>query len=97
MRKKILALIFIMLVIIILLILFFITKKQKNINLPNPASAYCKENEGKVEIRADVNKDGAISREETIDMYRHLGSKYDGLNPRKLSISELERYLETKK
>jgi len=50
-------------------------------------------------VKADKNKDGITTEQEWIEVYKTLGIQYDAVspsNPRELSTSDLERYLELK-
>lgn len=49
----------------------------------------------KVNVRADINNDNIISRDEMVDVYRNLGLKFNEMSPRKLGNSEMERYLQS--
>ena len=51
--------------------------------------------ENKMLIRADKNKDGVVSRDEMVNVYKSLGLKFNEMNPRGLSNSGMERYLQT--
>jgi len=46
-------------------------------------------------IKADKNKDGVVSRQEMIDVYKNLGIIYNETEPRPLDNSDMERYLES--
>jgi|SRR3989338_8854902 len=51
--------------------------------------------ERKMEMKADTNGDGVITREEIINVYKSLGLRYNEVNPRSLSSNDIGRYLES--
>jgi hypothetical protein len=46
----------------------------------------------KASIRADINRDGVTSRDEWGAVYKELGIQYNEVNPRELTLGELEKY-----
>ena len=50
-----------------------------------------------INIRADKDKNGVVSTEEMGEVYNYLGLKLNEVSPKRLSISDLEKYLEIKK
>lgn len=46
------------------------------------------------EARIDINSDYVISKEELGEAYKSLGRRFNESNPRELTFSEMERYLQ---
>ena len=51
--------------------------------------------ENKMLISADKNNDGMVSKDEMANVYKSIGLKFNEMNPRGLSNSEMGRYLQT--
>ncbi|MBI2448829.1 hypothetical protein HYV49_00875 [Candidatus Pacearchaeota archaeon] len=58
---------------------------------------YHNELRNKVEMIADTNNDSIVSREEMRDVYRSLDLRLNEVNPRELTVSEMEKFLQIHK